>query len=174
MDYSHYDELAKAIEFVDGKPYWTEDRSSKSRKGDLVGSYNNQGYRQIGIRIGGKVMTAKAARLNFYMVHGYMPKCIDHIDHDRTNDCIGNLRACNHSQNNRNKPKKSGTSSVYMGVYLSSNTGKWVAMISDSTGKKVYLGSYDDELDAAMAYDSSAIDNDLRFAVLNVGEWVDL
>lgn len=174
MDYSHYDELAKVIEFRDGKPYWTENRSGKCRKGDLAGSYNRRGYRQVGINHDGKVKTAKAARLNFYMVHGYMPKCIDHIDHDRANDSIDNLRACNHSQNNRNKPKKAGTSSIYMGVCWSKKASKWVATICDGSGKKVYLGSYDNELDAAMAYDSAAIDNDLRFAVLNVGEWCDL
>lgn len=86
-------------------------------------------------------------------------KMVDHKDGDTLNNTRSNLRGVTASQNSRNK--KAIGKSKYMGVSLESGAKgqslkrKWVSRIT-SKGKKIYLGRYDNELDAARAYDFGA------------------
>jgi len=88
------------------------------------------------------------------------------VDHKNRNplDCRrSNLRLATASQQtiNRVRRNKSG----YRGVFQLSG-GKYMAFIV-SGGKKRYLGSFTDPIDAATAYDRSAIQMHGEFAVLN-------
>jgi len=161
MDYSHYDELAKAIEFVDGKPYWTS-----GPMGGLVAGYIAKGYRRIS-RTGKRIL---AHRLNFYMVYGYIPKILDHIDRDRDNNDINNLRGCTNAQNTLNSTRRSGCASSYRGVSVASSyaSGKdrWRCE-SWASGKKVSLGYHSSELEAAEAYNEYTSKIDCEFVLLN-------
>ena len=75
---------------------------------------------------------------------------VNHIDFDRKNNRIDNLewvsRRENHTHLALNKPNRS---SKYIGVKKEGS--KYVAMISINN-KKVYIGTFDDELDARDAY----------------------
>lgn len=84
----------------------------------------------------------------------------DHVDGDGLNNQRYNLRLASDSQNATNKRKSSNRSSVYKGVSKKKN-GKWVAQI------QVWLGSFDDEVDAAKAYDNAALKYHGEFANLN-------
>jgi hypothetical protein len=53
------------------------------------------------------------------------------------------------------KERKQRTTSVYLGVYLDPRRGLWVASIC-ARRKKKYLGAYEDDKDAARAYDRAA------------------
>ena len=78
---------------------------------------------------------------------------IDHIDRNRSNNSIQNIRWISHSNNNRNKPKKQNSSSKYIGVSLHKPTGKYQAKISINNKNK-HIGIYDKEEDAGLAFDN--------------------
>lgn len=71
--------------------------------------------------------TFQCHRIVWYLVHGYdVPddKLIDHIDGDRTNNNVNNLRLISEADNNRNaKLYKNNTSGV-VGVYFDSKNNK--------------------------------------------------
>lgn len=91
----------------------------------------------------------------FLMHHGYIPKVIDHIDGDSTNNKIENLRAATQSQNMANSTMKSNNTSGYKGVTFRKDTNKWAAGIMVN-GKHISLGSYLHKEDAATAYEIGA------------------
>ena len=76
---------------------------------------------------------------------------IDHIDINKSNNKIENLRVATCSQNQRNKNKFKNCSSKYIGVSWSKRDSKWRAEIKID-GKKKHLGSFDNEEDAYLAY----------------------
>ena len=75
---------------------------------------------------------------------------IDHIDINKLNNTIENLRILTASQNSRNIKKNPNSSSKYRGVYKSRK--KWRARIK-IYGKMIGLGSYDTEEEASEAYE---------------------
>ena len=94
-------------------------------------------------------------------------KGIDHIDHDGCNNQKSNLRVCTRSENQMNRTKQENTSSIYKGVYFSKAHKKWKAEISINS-KKIRLGNFDSEIDAAKAYNAKAVELFLEFANLNI------
>jgi len=78
--------------------------------------------------------------------------CVDHIDRDKRNNCVSNLRWVTYNQNNTNKVSIPNTSSQYKGVRR--HKGKWeVSVLVD--GKSIYLGRFENEIDAAVAYNNA-------------------
>ena len=69
-------------------------------------------------------------RVIWALVHGEWPKGhIDHIDGDRANNRISNLRDVPEHLNHRNNARKRGTKAPYNGVSQDKRTSKWVARI---------------------------------------------
>jgi hypothetical protein len=91
---------------------------------------------------------------------------IDHINCNGLDNRRDNLRPATHSQNSCNKPKRKNTTSRFIGVHFSKNRNRWVAQIKH-IGKKIWLGYFDKEVDAARAYDCAAIKYHGEFARLN-------
>lgn len=79
---------------------------------------------------------------------------VDHINGDGLDNRRCNLRICTRSQNTINKRKK-GTTSKYKGVYWDKNRKKFRSHIVVE-GKTIFLGRYDSELEAAIAYDNAS------------------
>lgn len=75
---------------------------------------------------------------------------IDHLDHDRSNNRIENLRLVTHKENGRNISKKKNNTSGITGVRWNKARQKWVAQISINK-KGIYLGLYNNLLDAVAA-----------------------
>lgn len=94
---------------------------------------------------------------------------MDHRDRKRENNKIENLRASDHSGNSRNRPALRNGKSKYKGVSPTSETHKkpWCANISYE-GKKQWLGSFDTEEEAALAYNEKCKELHGDHALLNV------
>lgn len=79
---------------------------------------------------------------------------VDHINKNRLDNRIENLRKCTHAQNVRNRNMQSNNTSGFKGVSRSAY-GRWVAKISYK-GSDIHIGTFDSPEDAAMAYDEAA------------------
>lgn len=79
---------------------------------------------------------------------------IDRVDVNG-NYCKSNCRWSNNSLQQHNQRKKSGTTSSFIGVDFHKKSGKWRASIK-SEGRPLYLGIYEDEYLAAVAYDDAS------------------
>jgi hypothetical protein len=94
---------------------------------------------------------------------------IDHLDGNTFNNQKKNLRICTHSENMRNSKIPINNTSGYKGVSLIKNTitEKWMATIRFNN-KKNYLGSFNDPVDAARAYNAAALKYHGEFAHVNI------
>lgn len=95
----------------------------------------------------------------------------DHIDCDKLNNRRSNLRIATHSQNlhNQVKTNKSKTSK-YKGVHWRKVSCCWRAQISFG-GKSIDLGLFDNEIDAAKAYNVAALIYGMEFSNLNIVDY---
>lgn len=104
--------------------------------GTISGTLPNAGY--IIIDFCGKRYLAH--RLIWLHVHGYLPeKQIDHINHDRTDNRLCNLRLASHYTNMKNKTLYKTNSTGYPGVEPHGNN--WKARIGVN-GTKILLGVF--------------------------------
>lgn len=128
--------------------------------GQRADQSDGRGYFQV------KVSGVKhlSHRVVFAMAHGWAPDFIDHIDGERQNNTLENLRPATKQQNARNANKKSTNTSGYKGV--SKKGGKWRASICIA-GKMHEIGQFDDEIEAANAYDNRAAELFGGFAKTN-------
>lgn len=116
-------------------------------KGKRAGSLRKDGYRQI--KIEGKYH--KEHRLAWYIVFGVMPKCeIDHINGNRADNSINNLREATKSENAHNRKVNDNSTTKIKGVSFHKLTGKYQATIMH---KRIsyYLGLYLTSADAENA-----------------------
>jgi len=90
---------------------------------------------------------------------------VDHKNHNGLDNRRENLRLCSSQQNNFNTRPLRGTSK-YKGVSLEKRTGRWRAFIRVSY-KKVALGYFASEVEAAAAYDRAAREHHGQFAYTN-------
>jgi hypothetical protein len=133
----------------------------KHRAGDLVGTPDSRGYiiYNLPSRITGRRVRVSVHRVIWYMVYGDIPDDmqIDHINQDKGDNRLVNLRAVTQSQNLCNKQvahyKGREPSSIYKGVHRSTN-GYWLSSVrpARTTGSKLHLGNYTCEKSAAFAF----------------------
>jgi hypothetical protein len=93
--------------------------------------------------------------------------CTDHINNNGLDNRNANLRIATPAQNARNRRKMAPkTSSKYKGVSYHAGMKKWCASIRVN-GQYKYFGLFQNEIDAARAYDNAAKKYHKEFAVLN-------
>ena len=94
----------------------------------------------------------------------------DHINRKTLDNRKQNLRPATISQNLCNRPKrKAKTRSKYKGLEWDKIQRKWKARIQFNN-RKIYLGSFNSEIDAAKAYDSAAKKYHGDFAATNFSD----
>jgi hypothetical protein len=94
---------------------------------------------------------------------------VDHRDNNGLNNVRGNLRPGPEHLNAANKRKRSGCSSYYKGVSWNNRLEKWHSYITVNY-KRRHLGYFDDEVQAAKAYDAAALAQWGSYARVNFGE----
>ena len=91
---------------------------------------------------------------------------VDHKNHNGLDMCKCNLRPCNHKQNQQNRISHNGKSK-YKGVSCNPRLRKkWYAQIQ-GPNKRIYLGAYFTEEEAALAYNKKALELFGEFAFTN-------
>lgn len=160
MAIKHFITRERALELFDYEPetgrlVWkrrmnNNGASEGSEAGSIVKAL---GYRLVGAD--GKNLLAH--RVIFLMVHGYLPPVVDHINQDKTDNRIANLRAANKRLNAFNAKMLSTNTSGFRGVSLERQTGKWVARINDGQSYRI-IGRYSTKEEAAAAYQATAVD----------------
>lgn len=124
----------------------------------------------------GKLYAAASVRGATTQMHRLIsgtPRGLD-VDHENTNSLDNrraNLRPATRSQNNANRVKHSShggrpTSSRFKGVHWDAEKRRWRAALRVD-GKLKRLGRFDDEIDAARAYDRAALAQWGEFARIN-------
>ncbi len=82
-------------------------------------------------------------RLVWFMVKGYWPQNIDHIDGNKLNNVLVNLRDVSKQENSKNQKLRVTNTSGTQGVTWHKSTKKWRSYIK-AEGKCITLGSFDD------------------------------
>ena len=130
----------------------------KPGRGIVVGRRTNEasncnnGYVAVGLH-GKKIY---AHRLVWFYVNGEWPLVsIDHINQNKTDNRITNLRMTNKSENGQNRGPQANNKTGIKGVYSSSTSKKWVAQLHVG-GKNIMVRSFDSPTDAANAYAAAA------------------
>jgi hypothetical protein len=91
---------------------------------------------------------------------------VDHINGDGLDNRRANLRIVTAQQNNWNRRFRRTGRSKYTGVTWDGRRDKWRADIYENR-RKIFLGHFAEEEEAARAYDSAAKENRGEYAVLN-------
>jgi hypothetical protein len=128
---------------------WRDAPCTHILAGAVAGNCDMKGYTRISIN--GR--QHKAHRLAWLYVTGAWPEHqIDHIDGQRSNNAISNLRSVTSFQNCHNRAKqRSPASSRYIGVSWERIRRRWKAQIGLG-GKQRYLGLFDTQEEAYSAY----------------------
>ena len=112
--------------------------SRRVKVGDIAGYPDGHGYLQI--RVQSRLY--KAHRLAWLYTYGERPKGqIDHINRNRSDNRIANLRDVSHKQNQQNSGKRHDNKSGHTGIYWYKQSFKWRACIMHNY-KLIHLGYY--------------------------------
>lgn len=113
--------------------------------GKSAGHTCKQGYRRI--EIGSSRFAAH--RVIWLMLFGRLPEAIDHINGNRADNRLCNLRSVTVAENNRNIARRRDNKSGTTGVDWKKALGRWRAQIAVD-GRDIHLGYFDTK-DAAVA-----------------------
>ncbi len=128
----------------------------------------SRGYKKASIN--GKVVPLQRIIWSFMYGEPDEGMIIDHINGNRSDNRIDNLRLVTPSQNtqNQHKPRKDNLSSGIKGVTLYKPNGTWQAQIR-AHGKYYYIGRYKTKEEAAEAYKEGAKKYHTHNPIVNKG-----
>lgn len=138
---------------------WLVDRYSNKVKGKQAGS-NKEGYTIIYI----DKKPFRAHSLAWLYVYGFIPKEIDHINRNKSDNRLCNLRVTDRFKNCQNRNLAVSNKTGVSGVSFSRKTKKWIAQITVNR-KFHYLGCFSGFDDAVNARKKAEIE--LRFGENN-------
>jgi hypothetical protein len=112
----------------------------------------------------------KTLRLHREIMNAPDGLLVDHRNGNGLDNRRDNLRLATHGENASNRRKtKSKTTSRFIGVCFDKKRGQWPGQIT-YRGKKIWLGRFKSEVEAAKAYDAAAKKYHGEFARLNFPE----
>ena len=147
--------------FENYKIYENGDVENVKTKRILKPQTDTPGYLYVILYKDGKRTNMKIHRLIalHYIQNSENKKCIDHIDRNKQNNNIDNLRWVTCSENQLNTAIRG--KSKYRGVSFHKQTNKWRAHIRIDSKIK-HIGLYETEIEAAKAYNNFILTNDLN------------
>lgn len=126
-------------------------RSNSVKVGSAAGSASSDGYLRIWI----DGHSYKAHRLAWLHAYGVWPtKQIDHLNGDRADNRIANLREADQPEQNANTRRRTNNTSGRRGVSLHKASGKYTARLS-FRGRIVHCTYHDTPEEASAAYDAA-------------------
>lgn len=147
--------VAEYFDHKDGHLYWKKVMHPNKQYlvGQEVGCVHPTGYRHVTWMN----KPHKVHRLIFLLEYGYLPKEIDHINGDRQDNRIENLREVTRSQNQFNKTMCKNNTSGTRGVSWHKKSDSWVVRVC-ANGKSKSIGYFKDlELAGLVADEARAI-----------------
>lgn len=142
------------FEYRDGEIYWKKRPAKKGSVGvgDRFGSLDSEGYRRGEFRR----KRVREHQIVWLLFNDTFPPSIDHIDGNRLNNRIENLRASTQAQNIRNSKLRKDNKTGIKGVTI--NPSGTYAVRIGVAGKCLFFGSYKDlELAALVADEARAL-----------------
>jgi HNH endonuclease/AP2 domain len=126
---------------------------ANTKVGAIAGCFDPL-HRRLRVQFNGKHWSIH--RLAWFIHYGVIPSLhIDHINGDRLDNRLENLRLATDLQNMHNCPKTSRNKSGYKGVHWDKWRNSWRATIRVN-GKSIKLGRFDDPALAHKAYCAAA------------------
>jgi hypothetical protein len=126
--------VLELFKYEDGKLFHRSDNQPAT-------IYVTKGHRYARIKFDKREF--KLHRIIFLYHHGYLPDIIDHINGDRYDNRIENLREANTYQNRQNSRIYSTSKSGVKNVYWNSSMNKWRVSMHIN-GEKHIFGHYTD------------------------------
>jgi HNH endonuclease/AP2 domain len=136
--------LHNMFDYVDGTLVNKQSRKGV-KKNKTVGNVYTNGY--LYCAMFGKRRLVH--RLIFLYHHGYLPRCVDHINGNQADNRIENLRGATHAQNGWNSKRPTTNTSGVKGVWFDKSRNKWACEVKVSN-KKHFIGRYDSFKDAVV------------------------
>ena len=115
-------------EYLKEKFTYKDGELIRNSNGKAVQCSKSKWHRYLRIGINGKAVALH--RIIFLYHHGYMPKITDHIDGDKYNNKIENLREVTQQQNCLNKAHHKNSASPFKNVYWHNKMNKWAVCMS--------------------------------------------
>ncbi len=152
--------LNEIFEYRNGHLFWKVDRRGNKLKGKQASRLKkSNGYCEVTIN----KKNHYVHRIIFMMFYGYWPEQIDHIDGNRSNNLLPNLREATNAQNNRNTKTRASNTTGFKGVYFHNQNNRFVARITVDY-KCISLGCYKTAEEAHQAYTKAASELHGNFA----------
>lgn len=130
-----------------GQFVWLQDRDRNKVMGTLAGWVTERGYLKISIN----AKTHKAHRLAWLYMYGEWPDEIDHVDGNKLNNKISNLRNVSRAINCQNL-KKARANNLSTGLLGTARNGRKFQANIQFEGKQRYLGTFGTPEEAHDAY----------------------
>lgn len=118
---------------------WACNRWNSNWAGKEITYINADGYVMVGL-LGKRIYLHRLIWLREY---GEWPDQVDHINGNRSDNRLCNLRNVTNQENSRNSKRNKNNTSGQTGVYFNKRANKWQSYIYDREGNSIYLGLFE-------------------------------
>ena len=132
---------------------WRISRKGHVKAGQIAGTFHNKGYIQV--RLNGQMYLAHRIAM---IMSGYnlgLKDQVDHINGNKSDNRLNNLRLATHAENCQNVPKRKDNRSGFKGVGFDKKAQKWRARIRIKN-VQTWLGYFNTPEEAHAAYCAKA------------------
>ena len=142
-------DFASRFDYVDGKLYWKANANQKVRFKE-AGFVTKKGYRKVEFD-GRKYGTHQIV---FALHHGYIPNAVDHINTDKLDNRIENLREADRCQNGYNRGMTASNTSGIKNVAYRADSDKWRVTLRVDGRTKSFGSYFDIELAELVSFEA--------------------